>query len=283
MIHLRRTRRTVTRCLILLLTLTFLAGYTDEAMAQEQQAGSVSFRVVTYNIAGGRYGDVDTLASVIASLEPDIVALQEVASNWEEASWSVDQAEALAQRLGMASFFAPIYTVEDEGRGVRRFGLAVLTRHPVVQQANHDLTRLSTQEENPVPRPMPGLAEVVVRIGGANVRVFDTHLDYRRDPAVRQQQVRDMIALLGDLGGPTLLAGDLNASPDAPELAPLFTRLRDAWAGIDAPGFTIPTAAPTHRIDYVLLSPHCTARQAFVPDVQASDHRPVVADITCAP
>ncbi len=268
--------------MVLLLTLTFLPGYTDGVMAQEHQADSVSFRVVTYNIAGGRYGEVDTLAALLASFDPDIVALQEVASNWEEASRSVDQARALGQKLGMTPFFAPIYTVEDEVQGVRQFGLAVLTRHPVVRQVNHDLTRLSTQEENPEPRPMPGFPEVVVRIGGADVRVFDTHLDYRRDPAVRQQQVRDMLATIGDLDGPTLLAGDLNAQPDAPELAPLLAFLRDAWAETDGPGFTIPTAAPTHRIDYVLLSSRCTARQAFVPDVQASDHRPVVADITCA-
>ncbi len=257
----------------------------DEGWGEARSAvtDSVSLRVVTYNIAGGRYGDLDTLAAVMASLKPDVVALQEVASNWDAASMGTDQAAALGQKLGMTSFFAPIYSATDAEGNVRQFGLAVLTPHPIVRQTNHALTRLSTQQENAVPRPMPGFPEVVVRIGGADVRVFNTHLDYRRDPAVRHQQVREMLDILGELGLPTLLVGDLNAPPAAPELAPLLARLQDAWAELSPPGFTIPVHAPERRIDYVLVSAKCTVRQAFVPEAQASDHRAVVADLTCAP
>jgi endonuclease/exonuclease/phosphatase family metal-dependent hydrolase len=73
--------------------------------------------------------------------------------------------------------------------------------------------------------------------------------------------------------------GDMNAAPTAPELQPLLQRLHDAWSGSDTPGFTYPAEAPRERIDYVLVSPQFTVRSVRVPDTQASDHRPVVAEL----
>ncbi len=252
-------------------------------MVHAQQVDSVSLRVVTFNIAGGRFGDMEAIAAVITALQPDVVALQEVASNWEEASRSTDQADDLGRRLGMEAFYAPIYSTGDGQGGLRRFGLAVLTRHPVVRRVNHDLTRLSTQTESTVPGLMPGFPELITRVGGIDVRVFNTHLDYRRDPAVRQQQVRDMLEIIGAFGGPTLLLGDLNARPEAPEIKPLLARFRDAWSKADGPGFTSPAREPANRIDYVLVSPHCRVRHARVLATGASDHYPVVTDLRCAP
>ena len=78
---------------------------------------------------------------------------------------------------------------------------------------------------------------------------------------------------------PPLVFGDLNATPDAPELQPLLHRLRDAWPGSGAAGFTHPANAPTKRIDYVLVPSHFHVRFAFVPVTEASDHWPVVVDL----
>ena len=72
--------------------------------------------------------------------------------------------------------------------------------------------------------------------------------------------------------------------PDRSELAPLFTRLGDAWASAGGdPGFTFPSDRPDRRIDYVLLSGPVRATSARVPDTTASDHRPVIADILLSP
>jgi endonuclease/exonuclease/phosphatase family metal-dependent hydrolase len=111
------------------------------------------------------------------------------------------------------------------------------------------------------------------------VRIFDTHLDYRADPRVRQQQVTDMLAYIGDASVPTLLFGDLNAPPDAPEIQPLFERLHDTWPASAGAGLTDPADVPQKRIDYVLASKHFRVRSATVPVTLASDHRPVVVDL----
>ena len=237
---------------------------------------------MTYNIHAG-HGDLDRVAATIRELSPDIVGLEEVDVHWADRSGFVDQASRLGQSLGMAVRFAPIYELPGatDTAPKRQFGVAVLSRYPIAASANDTLTRLSTQAENPVPTRMPGLLAATIDVQGMRVRVFVTHLDYRKDPSVRRTQVAEMLARIGAVDNPTLLLGDLNASPDAPELQPLFARFRDGWLRTGGPGFTYPADVPTARIDYVLVSPNGRVDTAFVPVVPAaSDHRPVVVVLT---
>ncbi|HEX2168397.1 MAG TPA: endonuclease/exonuclease/phosphatase family protein [Longimicrobiales bacterium] len=235
-------------------------------------------RVMSYNIAAG-HGDLAAIATVIREADPDIVALQEVDVHWSERSGLADQAAALADALGMHVRFAPIYHVADDPP--REFGLAILSRYPVVEFTNHVIPRLSTQVEEAEPRPMPGFPQAVVDIGGTRIHVFDTHLDYRADPRVRVQQVAAMLRVMENVAAPVILMGDLNAQPDAPELQPLFGLLRDAWrdGGGDGAGYTYPGESPVRRIDYVMTSGHFEVRSAMVPVTTASDHRPVVVEL----
>jgi endonuclease/exonuclease/phosphatase family metal-dependent hydrolase len=237
---------------------------------------------MTYNIQSG-HGDIDRTAATIRAFAPDIVGLEEVDVHWAERSGFVDQASRLGQSLGMPVRFAHIY--EFPGATVdaakREFGVALVSRYPIVEWENDTLTRLSTQTENPVPTRMPGLLAATIDVHGTRVRVFVTHLDYRKDPSVRRTQIAEMLARIGAVDSPTLLLGDMNASPDAAELQPLFARFHDSWLTTGGPGFTYPADTPTERIDYVLLSPNGKVDTAFVPVVpDASDHRPVVVDLS---
>jgi endonuclease/exonuclease/phosphatase family metal-dependent hydrolase len=141
---------------------------------------------------------------------------------------------------------------------------------------------LSTQDPNPTPQPAPGFPEVVINARGVRVHVFDTHLDYRGDPSVRQLQVADTVAIMSAAGGRQVLVGDFNAEWDAPELAGLHDYgLVDAWSATGQPdGDTYPSGAPAERIDHVTASPGIAVIDAEVPVTTASDHRPVVADLT---
>lgn len=191
----------------------------------------------------------------------------------------------------MQSAFAPIYDLDPlaEGAPRRQYGVALLSRHPIVAVENHDLTRLSTQVPDPVPAPAPGFLEATVQIRGARTHVYVTHLDYRGDPTVRALQVRDTLRILGEdpEGANQVLLGDFNAGPRAPELQPLWGALQDAWAvapeRAGALGLTYPATAPTKRIDFVTASPNTTVLRAQTQDdpthILASDHRAVVATV----
>ena len=125
---------------------------------------------------------------------------------------------------------------------------------------------------------MTGFPEIVVKFGEINLHFFSTHLDYRRDPALRSIEVSEMLELI-DLDNPVLLVGDLNARPDAEELRPLLNLFNDAWGQKKDPGYTFPSNQPDRRIDYILHSDHFEVMDVFVPATEASDHRPVVADL----
>ncbi|MEV7239166.1 endonuclease/exonuclease/phosphatase family protein [Streptomyces sp. NPDC051020] len=245
-------------------------------------APAVPLRVATYNIHAGagedNVFDLDRTAEAIRGLHADVVGLQEVDVHWGARSNFVDEAHALAEKLDMNVFFAPIYDNDPATAGGDRaqYGVAVLSRYPVLEAENHEITRLSTQTPNPVPAPAPGFAEVTVNVKGSHVHVYSTHLDYRANPSVRSAQVKDMLNVLAEDSGPKVLVGDFNAGAKAPELAPLWKELRDA-----APngGGTYPAINPSKRIDFVTVSPDITMVGAQEVATDASDHRPVAADL----
>jgi endonuclease/exonuclease/phosphatase family metal-dependent hydrolase len=246
------------------------------------RAPAVPLRVATYNIHAGagadQVFDLDRTAEAVRGLRADVIGLQEVDVHWGARSDFADEARALAEKLDMRVYFAPIYDLDPatEGAERRRYGVAVLSRHPIIAAENHEITRLSTQTPTPVPVPAPGFAEVTVNVRGAHAHVYVTHLDYRADPSVRAAQVADMLDVLAADRGPKILVGDFNAEPAAPELAPLWRDLRDA-----APdgGGTYPATAPVKRIDLVTVSPDITVTGAATVATEASDHRPVLADL----
>src|SRR5690625_819373 len=281
MIHLGKIELTknytesMSRVFILLVILSPFLSCTPGEEA------SIELRIMSFNIAAG-YGNLDGIAEVIAEYQPDVVALQEVDRHWGERSHFQDQVRFLEEKLGMNSFFGEIYNFESEEEDIpsRQFGLAILSKPDIVRQKNHPLSRLSTQSEEPGLQLMPGFPEITIEKEGIEIHIFNTHLDYRGDPMVRIAQVEETMEIMDSADEPMILAGDLNARPDAPELSPLFNRLEDVWAQKEAdPGFTFPSDQPDRRIDYILHSGQFRVTNAFTVQTEASDHLPVVADL----
>ena len=220
----------------------------------------MQLRVATYNVRGFRDG-LDHVAETVARLSPDVLLLQE--------SGPRRKLRRLASAIGMETAGDPWSPLR------RRVKDAVLVRPPwrVVQ---HRLHRF------------PGSARfyprgaVIAQVGRAGRRVWAVSLHLGLRPVERNAHVRELTDLCSGLtGGPIVIGGDLNATPE--ERAPgwLADRYWDTWATVGAgEGFTYPTVDPTARIDYVYASAGLTVEAVAVgkaPD--ASDHLPVVADL----
>lgn len=253
----------------------------------------ISLRVASYNIQhgadSGNTVDLAATARAIRRTGADIVGLEEVDKHWGDRSDWQNEPARLADMLGMNVYFAPIYDLAPPADGAprREYGLAILSRYPIEQTTNHSITRLSTQGDNPEPEPAPGFPEVVVDVEGTPVHVYATHLDFRGDPSVRETQVSETLDILADDGDDArqVLMGDFNAVPDASELAPLWTELTDMWSAAGAgSGFTFPATEPTKRIDYIAVSANIAGSgvRTRVPEILASDHRPVIAQLSVA-
>src|SRR5262245_3776891 len=146
--------------------LSFLV--TVPAAAAPAHYRTVTLRVMSYNIRTGISSDnvldLERTADTIRTAHPDVIAVQEVDVHWAERSEFKDQAHELGRLLRMRVFFAPIYDLDPLTPGAprRQYGVAILSRLPMPHTANREITRLSTQDSNPVPAPAPGFAEAVV-------------------------------------------------------------------------------------------------------------------------
>jgi len=237
--------------------------------------------VMTYNIHQGRgvdgVFDLDRIAAVIRSQDADLVALQEVGRHWSAESEFRDQPAELARLLEMEWVYGANLDRDPPAPGAprRQYGTAILTAWPIRGSENIPLPRVSADNEQ------RGLLVLDVDLDGAPFRLHNAHLSVSAQD--RRLQVEALLAAADSAAVPHALAGDLNAAPQAPELAPLFDRFRDAWTvGGEGDGFTFPASAPTVRIDYVLVSPELGVGSVDVPARAGSDHLPLVAELAAA-
>ncbi|MEW6017464.1 MAG: endonuclease/exonuclease/phosphatase family protein [Pseudomonadota bacterium] len=237
-------------------------------------------RIVTYNVhrcvGADRRLDVGRTADVIAALNPDIVALQELDVGRMRTN-GVDQAHEIAQRLEMAFHFHPAMKVEEE-----LYGDAILTRHPERKVRSGPLPgydRVRALE----PR---GALWVTVEIEGRPLHVFNTHLGLV--PREQQNQAAALVGArwLGDPGrtGPTILLGDFNVTSASAVYRTLTAGLQSARRRAErrSPSATFPSVMPVLRIDHIFVSDEIAVKDVFAPyDPQtraASDHLPLVMD-----
>lgn len=241
-----------------------------EVSAAESSREPCDLRVMTFNIQSAQRG-LDGVAEAIRSASPDIVALQEVDVGSTRAQ-GLNQVAELAARTGLRHQ-AHFRTTDLYGGA---YGVALLSRFPLVSQAQHPL---------PVPRGAEprALGHVVLDVDGREVSVYSTHLTRRPfNGAVRKQQSVTILKLLAQDARPKLLMGDLNDDPDSIPVRLLRRELTDAFASTgQGPSGTypMPLFLPTLRIDYVLADNAFAPRASRVLRVGASDHYPVVADL----
>jgi endonuclease/exonuclease/phosphatase family metal-dependent hydrolase len=241
-------------------------------------------RIMTYNVHScvgvDDKLDVGRIAAVIAQCKPDIVALQELDVG-RPRTGGIDQAHAIATRLGMSFHFHCALRVEEE-----QYGDAILTTLPMRCVHSGGLPTLPRMR-GLEPR---GALWVAVEIDGVEVQIINTHLGL-----VPLEQRLQVSALLGPewlaheaCRDPTLLIGDFNATSRYAVYRSLSQRLRDAQLDLQRPNPfrrttpTFPSRFPVLRIDHLFVSPSVEILDVHAPNGPlartASDHLPLVAD-----
>jgi endonuclease/exonuclease/phosphatase family metal-dependent hydrolase len=275
---------------------------------------TATLRVVSWNIRAAigpgpfpdrwwRRIDADRLRAIgvfLASLEADLVALQEVAVVSRDGEL-VDTAGDLARHLATDVRYAAVRSFEarEDGRvlGVGTFGNAILSRLPMrgatcvpLPQANPEALVEPAGARHPVTgkrHPAAGVRYadapstireprclLVADLDG--LRVGSTHFSHIGS-GERRLQAEATVAALADAPA-ALLLGDLNATIDAPELAP-FAGWIDAFAEPAGNAARISTDDGL-SIDHVLgrglgVRGGRVLREAG----DLSDHYPVLAEI----
>lgn len=224
-------------------------------------------RIVSFNIHHGLTADaekVDTaaLGRYCASLDADVLALQEVDVRAGR-SRGVDQTAAVAEATGMTAYFG-----EARRLGLRgRYGNALLVRG-IIDQA--ETVQLPQHVHHAEPRSFI-LAEVIV-----DDRVFTVavaHLSVHPDEAAPQLEA--VLVALRKCHVPRFLVGDLNLRPE--QVAPAIQHRAYAMASPTVP--TFPSAAPHHRIDHFLSEGFEVVSVDVLDAAPVSDHRALVVEV----
>ena len=236
-----------------------------------------SFRVTTYNIHKCRGLDRRVrprrIAEVLREIDADVVALQEVVG-MDEAAREHNQVHSIADELGMDFRIG-------ENRRLRggAYGNAVLSRLPIVDDRNHDLTCRRYE-----PR---GCLEVAVQVDHTEVlRLFNVHLG--TGFFERRYQAHRLFEVIGDDSNrqsPRIVLGDFNEWTRG-----LTTRLMSFHLNSAEPeqrlgrARTYPGVFPILHLDHVYYNSLLKLDQVSVHRsrlaLAASDHLPIVADFT---
>ena len=254
--------------------------YGDRAVIPPQ---GQSLRVMTYNIYGARAtspanaADLDAIAEVIRRQNPDFVTLNEVDVFTNRTGKDVHQARDLAEKLGMEWHFSK--AIDRDGG---EYGDAVLSKYPILEKRSYRLPCAAEQ-----PGEDRSLCVIRVQIDGKDLYVASTHLDHLSGDASRLVQATEIRRIRDtELEGDLILCGDLNAIPSSNVIATMTSFLTNTGP-IDQ--YTFPSDDPSRKIDYIMYAPiehfgvqNCqvvSRGDQQVGGVDASDHRPVIADI----
>jgi endonuclease/exonuclease/phosphatase family metal-dependent hydrolase len=250
-------------------------------------------RLATYNILHGqspddRAVDPDRFASAVASLNADVLGLQEV-DHAQPRTRCIDFTAIAAEAMGaVAQLYAPalhgtpggLWTPAlDSSTDRPSFGISLLSRFPVLRWEVRRLPwigagfpvrlpRRGTGEQRGIMlREEPRLAIVAhLDVPGGPRAVVNTHLTYV--PGWGRRQLRTLRNQLAGIDGPLALMGDLNMFGNR------------SLASVK----TFPAGTPRVQLDHILVRGDwgkVLSRGAV--RLEVSDHRALVVDVSDAP
>lgn len=240
------------------------------ALCEAASSGAAcELKIATYNIHGGlitwtaksERQMAARIARVIAEIDADVVALQEVPLGGSE---TPDVLSHLREATGMFAVEGP--TLDSPKR---RYGNAVLSRLPVRAARTLDLSFHRRE-----PR---GALDADIECGGGVIRIVATHLGL--SASERSTQVRTLLAAFDNSELPVILVGDINEwFVRGRALRTLTSHFRRA----PAPR-TFPTFCPVFALDRIWMHPgeyllDVTVHRSALARM-ASDHYPLVANI----
>jgi endonuclease/exonuclease/phosphatase family metal-dependent hydrolase len=252
-------------------------------------------RLATFNLLSGRSlqdgrADAGALAAAVRTIDPDVLALQEV-DRHQPRSGGVDQAEVAASAMGATEHrFVPLVrgtpgtrgwasVPPEPADGQPTYGIALATRRPVKSWHVLRLGRargrypilLPTTPPRVVWIPDEPRAAVIAVLAEPRMTIAATHLSFV--PGVNVVQLRRLRSALRRMPGPRVLLGDLNLPGGLP------ARVL-GWRPL-AVGATFPAPAPRLQIDHVLgdAVPPGAEHSPRITHLPLSDHRALSVDV----
>lgn len=212
--------------------------------------------------------DLERIANVIKSENPDILLLQEVDVNLDR-SGTRDLPRILSEMTGLEYVRFGKNLDIDGGR----YGNATLSGFKITSSRNFHFNQIGPEQR--------GVLATEISVNGRKLLVLNTHLDHSEGDSERLlysgKTMRDILPEY--TADAVLFGGDFNDIPTSLMYRQLTEEFEDAWmVSGQGKGMTIPVGEPSKRIDYIFFKGNIRPDSTWVPETEASDHLPVVAD-----
>jgi len=292
----RRSSSFLIPLLALLPSVFFIGNYYQARGADETVAGTSEVKIVSYNVgrfsqysslkADSRESCTDSVFRFLNDCDADIICLQEF--------YTADADRLKSYLRKNFKGYESEYYVYITGRGA--YGNVTLSRFPVVGKEKFDFEHSSN------------LALYTdLKVGNRKIRVYNCHFEsynlsiprlitsigkdeefvheaeekMRNSIKRRPQQVDMVLRDISESPLETIVVGDFNDTPMSYTYNKLKKGHKDSFVEAGKGfGGTYINFRPLLRIDYILFPLGSEALSHSVPDVQFSDHYPVVAEIT---
>ncbi len=246
-------------------------------LAELDPSQPLRLRVMSYNIHHGEGTDgkvdLERIARVINSVEPDLVALQEV-DEYVPRSNNMDQPFILGELTKKTGYFANNIPLQAGLYG----------------NANLFPWKIYKIENSLLPIHENGEQRGVLMLGFKLTKkhepfyFLNTHFDHRPKDAERIASAKFIAEMTKKHEDALMiLAGDFNSVPESAtqrELEKIWTRTNKE------PLPTIPVEKPTKQLDYIFVKPANRFRiikTEVLPEAVASDHRAIWAEVELLP
>jgi vancomycin resistance protein VanJ len=223
-----------------------------------------TLRVMQYNVDKWDKG-APAIAAAIRSVDPDVVCLDE-ADNYFYTPQGATQLPTLM----------PEYHWIHQGENM------IGSKTPITAARDYSITPTDKWRT---------VAAADIQTPTGPVTILSTHLlavewtkprTWRHVSIERLREVDSLAVLTASQPHPWILAGDLNLQPQGLAYSRLSKIGVDTFERVgEGFGYTAHASLPCARVDHILIDRRLAAHRAWVPsDVRASDHLPLVSEIT---
>jgi len=214
----------------------------------------------------------------------DYVGSQEVVQNVDTRCNRCNIPQIIADTAGMSSRF--VMTIPWR---TGQYGVAAATSQTILE-SRHVMLNYGGVEQ----RVAVAVRTQPLALKGRNLWFINTHVEYYNG-AARQSQIKQLMTFVqnvraSDSKAVFVITGDFNGGPwDAGYSTIKSNGFHNAWEeyhGSILDGNTIPVEYPGSRFDHIWFRPSegvtIKSKNAYVPDLRLSDHRPFIATLSFA-
>ena len=213
--------------------------------------------------------DFDIIADTIKKCEADIIGLQEIRDEGQDADYQ-SQAKIIAEKLGYHYYY---FAEAIRFEGVNPYGNAIISRYPIISAETIMIPDPEIKKYDGYYETRCLLRATIDVRNGLNVLVSHFGLN----PDEQENAVETVVSNIPKEH--CVLMGDFNMAPDNQILNPIMQGLQDTAKFFSTYKLSFPSDTPKVKIDYIFVSKDLKVEYADIPEIISSDHRPHVATI----